>query len=96
MRLVSDIVHYNTSLKHKSFYRPVLDIDQLIMGRDPDGGRPYDAHIGLSKRKFSGHYIFYVKMLSGTSLHDSVFLLSNYSNLWLQLTSVYPRVRNHF
>merc|ERR1712032_681708 len=74
VRLVSDIVHYNSTLKHKSFYRPVLDIDQLIMGRDPDGDRPYDAHLGLS-----------------TSLHDSVFLLSNYSNLWLQLTTVYSR-----
>ena len=57
VRLVSDIVHYNSTLKHKSFYRPVLDIDQLIMGRDPDGDRPYDAHLGISKRKFSQHII---------------------------------------
>merc|ERR1712032_806630 len=72
VRLVSDIVHYNTTLQKSR--QNVYDIDQLIMGNDPDGGRPYYAHLNIS-----------------TSLRDSVFLLSNYSHLWTQLTTVYPK-----
>ena len=50
VRLVSDIVHYNTSHSHQS---PVLDIDKLIMGEDSDDDRPpYYAHLNISMEIF--------------------------------------------
>ena len=39
--------------------------------------------------------LVYTAIYAGTSLRDSVFLLSNYSHLWTQLTTIYPEVGNH-
>ena len=37
-RLVSDIVQYSSSEQKR---RKPVDVNQLIMGRDPNGGHPY-------------------------------------------------------
>ena len=47
VRLVSDIVHYNTT--NQKSRRRVFDIDKLIMGEEPDDYRPpYYAHLNIS------------------------------------------------
>ena len=90
---MSDVLEYNCSLG-KPGRRAVQDIDKLITGQDPDGDRPYYAHLGISMRGFFEAWI--IMLFSDTSLHDSVFLMSNYSNLWHQLTTVYPKVHLSF
>ena len=44
---MSDVLEYNCSLG-KPGRRAVQDIDKLITGQDPDGDRPYYAHLGIS------------------------------------------------
>ena len=51
VRLVSDIVHYNTT--NQKSRRRVFDIDKLIMGEEPDDYRPpYYAHLNISMKLF--------------------------------------------
>ena len=51
VRLVSDIVHYNTT--NQKSRRRVFDIDKLIMGEDSDDDRPpYYAHLNISMEIF--------------------------------------------
>ena len=50
VRLVSDIVHYNTT--NQKSRRRVFDIDKLIMGEEPDDYRPpYYAHLNISMKQ---------------------------------------------
>ena len=90
------MLEYNCSLG-KPGRRAVQDIDKLITGQDPDGDRPYYAHLGISMRGSNPILkLEFIMLFSDTSLHDSVFLMSNYSNLWHQLTTVYPKVHLSF
>lgn len=50
---MSDIVHFNAN--HLRWQKPFMDIDKLIMGKDPNGEVPYYPHHGLSMI-FNFHY----------------------------------------
>ena len=81
---MSDVVHYNSFAKSK-----FNNIDDLVMGR-AGKTRRYYGEIGklFISRAFKKHIFHFTDI----SVRDVVLHLGNYSLVWEQLLSVYPRV----
>ena len=82
---MSDVVHFNSYTKSK-----IKNIDDLVMGR-AGKSRRYYGDIGklCTLRAFKKHSLYFTDI----SIRDVVLHLGNYSLVWEQLLSVYPRVK---
>ena len=85
VRLVSDVVHFNSHSRYK--YK---NIDDLVLGKADE--RRYYGSIGKFRKTFYLLRLSIPSFCADISVRDVVYQLSNYSLIWEQLTAVYPRV----
>ena len=80
---MSDVVHFNSHTNNK-----ITNIDDLVMGKAGKSRRYYGG-IGIKNMHLRERHKL---IFTDISIRDVVLHLGNYSRVWEQLVSVYPRV----